>query len=64
MPKDNVLHWNIENADWPKFKLHCSLDINRHSFTDSTEKFPAFLNTLNDKATNCVPNSTGQSTGS
>ena len=31
-----------------KFNLQCSLDINRHSFTDSTEKFPAFLNKLND----------------
>ena len=54
----------LENADWPKFKLQCSLDINRHSFTDSKEKFPAFLNKLNDIATKCVPKSTGQSTGS
>ena len=47
-----------------KFKLKCSLDINRHSFTDSTEKFPAFLNKLNYIATKCVPKSMGQSTGS
>ena len=40
------------------------LDINRHSFTDITEKFPAFLNKLNDIATKCVPKPTGQSTGS
>ena len=36
----------------------------RHSFTDSTEKFPAFLKKLNDIATKRVPKSTGQSTGS
>ena len=64
MPKDNVPRWNLKKADWPKFKLQCSLDINRHNFTDSTEKFPAFLNKLNDIATKCVPKSTGQSTGS
>ena len=64
MPKDNVPRWNLKKADWPKFKLQCSLDINRHSFTDSTEKFPGFLNKLNDIATKCVPKSTGQSTGS
>ena len=29
-----------------------------------TEKFPAFLNKLNDIATKCVPKSTGQPTGS
>ena len=40
------------------------VSINRHSFTDTTEKFPAFLNKLNDIATKCVPKSTGQSTGS
>ena len=33
MPKDNVPRWNLKKADWPKFKLQCSLDINRHSFT-------------------------------
>ena len=64
MPKDKVPRWNLKKADLPKFKLQCSLDINRHSFTDSTEKFPAFLNKLNDIATKCVPKSTGQSTGS
>ena len=64
IPKDNVARWNLKKADWPKFKLQCSLDINRHSFTDSTEKFPTFLNKLNDIATKCVPKSTGQSTGS
>ena len=64
MPKDNVPRWNLKKAEWPKFKLHCSLDINRHTFTDSTEKFPVFLNKLNDIATKCVPKSTGQSTGS
>ena len=47
-----------------KFKLQCSLDINRHSFTDITEKFPAFLNKLNDIAIKYLPKSTGQSTGS
>ena len=35
MPKDNVPRWNLKKADWPKFKLQCSLDINRHSFTDN-----------------------------
>ena len=64
MPKDNVPRWNLKKADWPKFKLQCSLDINRHSFTDITEKFPAFLDKLNDIARQCVPKSTGQSTGS
>ena len=64
MPKDNVPRWNLKKADWPKFKLHCSLDINRHSFTDTTEKFPTFLNKLNDIAAKCVRKSTGQSTGS
>ena len=64
MPKDNVPHWNLKKADWPKFKLQCSLDINRHSFTDITEKFPEFLDKLNGIATKCVPKSTGQSTGS
>ena len=54
----------LKKADWPKFKLQCSLDINRHSFTDITEKFPAFLNKLNDITTKCVLKSTGQSTGS
>ena len=63
IPKDNVPRWNLIKADWPKFKLHCSLDINRHS-TDITEKFPAFVDKLNDIATKCVPKSTGQSTGS
>ena len=43
--------------------LQCSLGINRHNFTDSTEKLTAFLNKLND-ITKCVPKSTGQSTGS
>ena len=38
------------------------MDINRHSFADITEKFPAFLNTLNEIATKYVPKSTGQST--
>ena len=42
MPKDNVPCWNLKKADWPKFKLQCSLNINRHSFTDSTEKFLYF----------------------
>ena len=42
MPKDNVPHWYCKKADCPKFKLQCFLDINRHSFTDSTEKFPSF----------------------
>ena len=51
MPKDNVLRWNLKKTDWQKFKLQSSLDIIRHSFTDSTEKFPAFLNKLNDIAT-------------
>ena len=55
MPEDNVPHWNLKKADWPKFKLHCSLDINRHSFTDITETFPAFSDKLNDIATKCVP---------
>ena len=64
MPKDNVPCWNLKKADWLNFKLQCSLDINRHSFTDSTEKFPAFLNELNDISTKCAPKSTGQSTGS
>ena len=36
MPKDNVRHWNPIKADWQKFKHQCSLDINRHSFTDKT----------------------------
>ena len=27
MPKDNVPRWNLKKADWPKFKLQCSLDI-------------------------------------
>ena len=40
------------------------LSINRHSFADSTEKFPAYLDKLNDIAPKCVPKSTGQSTGS
>ena len=44
IPKDNAPRWNLKMADWPKFKVQCSLDINRHSFTDITEKFPAFLN--------------------
>ena len=39
--KDNVPHWNLKKADWPKFKLQCSLYNKRHSFTDITEKFPA-----------------------
>ena len=64
MLKDNALRWNFKKADWPKFKLQCSLDANRHSFTEITEKFPAFLNKLNEFATKCVPKSTGQSTGS
>ena len=64
MPKDNVPRWNLKKADWPKFKLHCSLDINRHSFNDITEKFPAFFDKLKDIATKCVPKSTGKSTGS
>ena len=64
MPKNNVPRWNLKKADWLKFKLQCSLDINRQDFTVSTEKFPAFLNKLNDIATKCVPKSTGQSTGS
>ena len=34
------------------------------SFTDITEKFPAFLDKLNDITTKCVPKSAGQSTGS
>ena len=51
-PKDNVPHWNHKKADWPKFNLQCSLD-NKHSFTDITEK-----------CAQCVPKSTGQSTGS
>ena len=42
MLKDNVPSWNLKIADWPKFKLQCSLDINRHSFTDITEKFLHF----------------------
>ena len=42
IPKDNVPRWNLKKADWPKFKLQCSLDSNRHSFTDITEKFPIF----------------------
>ena len=42
MLKDNVPGWNIKEADWPKFKLQCSLDINVNSFTDITDKFPAF----------------------
>ena len=62
--KDNVPRWNFKKTDWPKFKLQCSLDINTHNFTDSTEKLPAFLNKLNDIATKCVPKSTVQSTGS
>ena len=33
MPKDNVPHWNLKKADWPKFKHQCTLDINMHSFT-------------------------------
>ena len=61
MPKEDVPRWNLKKANWPKFKLQCSLDINRHSFTDITEKFTAFLNKLNDIATKCVPKSTGQS---
>ena len=40
-----------------------NFSVNRHSFTDITEKFPAFLNKLNVVATRCVPKSTGQSTG-
>ena len=59
MPKDSVPRWNLKKTDWPKFKLQCSLDINRHSFTDSTEEFPAFLNKLNDIGTKCLPKSTG-----
>ena len=55
MPKDNVSCWNLKKANWPTFKLQCSLDINRHNLTDSTEKFPAFLNKLNDIATKCLP---------
>ena len=64
MPKDNFPRWNLKKTDWLKFKLQCSLDINMHSFTESTEKFPAFLDKLNDIATKCVPKSTGQSTDS
>ena len=33
------------------------------SFTDITEKFPAFLNKLSDIATKCVPKLTAQSIG-
>ena len=40
------------------------MDINRHYFTDITEKFPAFIDKLNDIAKKCVPKSTAQSTGS
>ena len=47
MSKENVPRWNLKKAHWPKFKLYCSLDINRHSFTDITEKFPACLDKLN-----------------
>ena len=64
MPKDNVPRWNLKKANWSKFKLQRSFDINRHSFTDITKKFPAFLYKLNDIATKSVPKSTGQSTGS
>ena len=53
---------NLKKADWPKVKLQCSLDINRHRFTDITEKFLAFLDKLNDIARKCV--STGQSNSS
>ena len=52
MPKDNVPRWNLKKANWPKFILQRFLDINRHSFSDITEKFPAFLNKLNDIAIN------------
>ena len=55
MPKDNVPCWNLKRAHWPKFKLQRSLDINRHSFTNITEKFPTFLNKLKGIATKCVP---------
>ena len=64
LPKDNVPCWNLKKANWPKFKHQCSLDINRHSFTDVTEQFPAFLNKLNEIPTKCVPKSTRQSIGS
>ena len=43
MPKENVPRWNLKKANWPKFKLQCSIDINRHSITDTTEKFSAYL---------------------
>ena len=42
--KDNVPCWNAKKNNWPKFKLQCSLDINRHSFTDTAEKFPPIFN--------------------
>ena len=64
MPKDNVPCLNLKKADWGKFKLQCSLDSNRHSFTDSAEKFPELLNKFNNIATKCMPKSTGQTTGS
>ena len=64
MHDDYVPCWNLKKAYWPKFKLQCSLDINRHNFTDSKERFPACLNKLNDIATKYVAKSTGQSTGS
>ena len=64
LPKDNIPHWNLKKADWPKFKLYHSLGIDRHSFTDIAEKCPTFLDKLNDIATKCVPKSTRQSTGS
>ena len=64
MAKDNVPPWNLKKDDWPKFKLQCSLYINKHSLIDSTEKIPTFLNELNEIATKCVPKSTGKSTGS
>ena len=43
MPKHNAPRWNLKKADWPKFKLPCSLDINRHSFTDITVKVSSIL---------------------
>ena len=44
----------LKNNDWLEFKLQCSLDINRHNFTDIAEKFPAVLNKFNDITTKCV----------
>ena len=42
MPKDNDSRLNLRKADWPKFKLQCSHDINRHCLLIQLKSFPHF----------------------